>query len=363
MKKMTVIFALIFVVMWLSKPIAASEIVLQPGPEDGMDCWFNDAFNYHLDNEWLWVGGWGDNYYALIKFDVSGLPSEITSAKIYLYCYQDDDYTNVSMYLDRVTSSWDESTQWSTRPSFVNLGVIPTPIDGQWYSIDITDLYRGWKDGRYVNYGIQLRPTSSNKQRNTFHSSDYMTDSSLRPKLVLELSSGDVDQTATGFYYPLGTAEFDSECGTWLARDPNHGGCYFRGYYHIGFDMMADYDSPVYPISNGTVEYVSPNGWGRDNVGVFVRHTLSDGSEFLALYAHIRTSVMKYDPVIEGKEFAKIGHWLNGDHLHFGIVPDTQMPISNPKEGIGFGRMTNPNWPSTNGFVDPIDFINTYSPD
>ena len=69
--------------------------------------------------------------------------------------------------------------------------------------------------------------------------------------------------TDTGFYYPLGRADFESECGTWLSRDKAHGGgCYFKGKYHIGVDMMADYDSPVYGISKGTVYSISKSNWG-----------------------------------------------------------------------------------------------------
>lgn len=168
---------------------------------------------------------------------------------------------------------------------------------------------------------------------------------------------GSCGYTVTGFYYPLGRADFDSECGTWLSRDSKNGGCYYAGYYHIGVDMMADYNSPVYGISNGTVYSISKNGWGKGNVAVIAKHTLSDATEFYAVYGHVMTSLKPGDPIEGGKPFAVVGKWPDGDHLHFGIIQPNTVPKA------PFGKMQNSKWPDTNGFVDPIDFINTYSPE
>jgi len=166
-----------------------------------------------------------------------------------------------------------------------------------------------------------------------------------------------LDQTDSGFYYPLGTAEFDSRCGTWLARDKENGGCYFAGKYHIGVDMMAEVGSLVYPISNGKIVKKSTGNWGTGNVGVFVQHALSDGSKILALYGHVRMLNSKQKEVTAGTPFATIGPYSNGNHLHFGIVPSSEVPPA------PFGIMPNSSWPSTNGFVNPVDFISTHSPD
>ena len=62
------------------------------------------------------------------------------------------------------------------------------------------------------------------------------------------------------------------------------------------------------------------------------------------------------DEVIPGKSFANIGPWSYGVHLHFGIYCGPSMPPSN------WGRMPCSNWPDTNGFVDPIQWIENQIP-
>lgn len=168
-----------------------SQVFLQPGPEDGMDIWISSYYDYNDDygvNDYkLKVGGWTDYYHTLIRFDLSGLPSNVNSAKIYLYTYGNNGGSNVSMYLDRITDIWTEDTGWNDRPSYANISTISSPILDTWYSIDITDLYKAWQNNTYENHGIQLRPTSNNNQFNEFYSSNYMDDPSLRPKLVIEV--------------------------------------------------------------------------------------------------------------------------------------------------------------------------------
>jgi murein DD-endopeptidase MepM/ murein hydrolase activator NlpD len=166
------------------------------------------------------------------------------------------------------------------------------------------------------------------------------------------------NQTPTGFFWPIGTGTpFRETCGTWLGRDREHGGCYFDGLYHIGFDMLYGLDNPVYAISPGVVVYRSPNGWGTGNIGLFIKHTLDDGSEFLALYGHIRTNLQRGDHVSGGVEIGRVGPWPNGDHLHFGILPPgTDIPESY------LGTMPNELWPDPNGFVDPVNWITTGAP-
>jgi hypothetical protein len=138
------------------------------------------------DNYYLTIGGWGDWYYSLIKFNIDDLPVDVASAKIHLYpADESDPALYVTSYLDRVTSQWDETTRWPNRPSYVNLSTLQPPIKDNWYVIDITEIYRSWKSGIYPNCGIQLRPTSNDHKYNTFYSSDYVDQPSFRPKLII----------------------------------------------------------------------------------------------------------------------------------------------------------------------------------
>lgn len=165
-------------------------------------------------------------------------------------------------------------------------------------------------------------------------------------------------QTSTGFFYPTGVSkeQFRSTCGTWLGRDSNNGGCYLLGNYHIGRDIMADYYSPAYAIANGTVVYRSTSGWGSGNIALVIRHTLSDGSQFLAWYGHIISDLQVGQRVAGGVQIGKIGYWPYGYHLHLGVHPNLTIPATNQ------GMMPNYLWASTNGFVDPISWITTRTP-
>ena len=170
----------------LSVVVSSRLITLQPGAE-GTDVWITSVYyGGGLNDYRLVVGGWADSYYSMIKFDLTNLPSNVQSAKIMLFSFpKTNAYSHTTMYLHRITSAWDESTKWSSQPSTTRIGTIPAAADNQWYEIDITNLYNDWKNGTYANYGIQLRPSSTNNAFNTFYSSDYTDNPSLRPKLVI----------------------------------------------------------------------------------------------------------------------------------------------------------------------------------
>jgi hypothetical protein len=159
-------------------------IIVQPDSKDMDDVWITSVYyKGGKDNEYLITGGWGDYYYSLLKFDLTNLPSNVTSAEIQLFCY--GVVSPHTMYLDKVTEAWDEKTKWENRPSSVELETLPVPSPDEWYSINITDLYNEWKNGVTDNYGIMLRPNRINHSYNQFWSSDYSNDKSLTPKLVI----------------------------------------------------------------------------------------------------------------------------------------------------------------------------------
>jgi hypothetical protein len=186
--------------------VLAQQYVVQPGPNQSKDVWTtsyypncppNDGTPNGCADEKLMVGGWGDSYYTYIQFDLSGLPSHADSAYIQLYSYvgYHSGYQNVSMYLDRITRTWDYDRvrgilRWADRPPSTYVRTIAAPTSGNWYSFDITDLYNAWRSGTLTNYGIALRPTGTWDQFNYFRSSRYMAEPTLRPKLVVNASPG-----------------------------------------------------------------------------------------------------------------------------------------------------------------------------
>lgn len=199
-------FGLVTFLTISSQSIHAGQVVLQPGPGIGKDIWTTNIYSYAtggggpgggLDNEWLRVGGWGDKYYSLIEFDLTYMPKAAQSAKLELFSPRRG---TTRIHLDRIAQFWDWKTQgtgsdrerlwWADRPAATQWmsSSLPAPTAGQWYHIDITDLYNAWQNSTYPNYGVQLRPVSNNNQWSEFYSSDYLADPSLRPKLVLESS-------------------------------------------------------------------------------------------------------------------------------------------------------------------------------
>ncbi|HEU4890605.1 MAG TPA: VCBS repeat domain-containing M23 family metallopeptidase [Vicinamibacterales bacterium] len=159
----------------------------------------------------------------------------------------------------------------------------------------------------------------------------------------------------TGFYFPL-TTFVSTGCSYWLARDAAHGGCYpFNGYYHLGYDIRAAAGSPVFAVSAGTVAKIESDNAG--NIAMYVRHTLSDGSAFHAMYGHVRSTLRVGDTVLAGATIATVGPYAStASHLHFGISPGAIVPPGSYEIGI------NAYWPSTNGFADPLNWIMTKSP-
>lgn len=102
------------------------------------------------------------------------------------------------MDLDAIVEPWDWRTQgsgrdrerlwWADRPDAEkwNTEALPVPVLGEWYAVDITELFRAWQGGAYPNHGLQLRPLDiSNNNFNDFYSSDYLLEPELRPKLVI----------------------------------------------------------------------------------------------------------------------------------------------------------------------------------
>ena len=170
-----------------------------------------------------------------------------------------------------------------------------------------------------------------------------------------------LDQTETGFFYPIGKENYSTGNGWWLSKDPY----YFSGEYHLGVDMLATYGSNIYAVADGIVKSISRSGWGDSNCALAVEHKTSDGTAFTAIYGHLQCESLlgpKSD-VFAGKAIGKVGHWDdNKDHLHFGIHPGPYEKIASGHWGRQFvkGNWTDPCTGSClNTFTDPIAFIQT----
>lgn len=126
--------------------------------------------------------------------------------------------------------------------------------------------------------------------------------------------------------------------------------------FACGVNFSGSPGDPVYAIADGEVLGIFPYD-GNQNLVVAIRHTTSHGSQFVAQYAAVRDPVDVGATVSAGEQVAEIGE-LTGksSHLHFSIRPGTEVIASSEStcpEGM-------PN--ESNGFVDPIDFLNVNRP-
>ena len=170
-------------------------VTLQPGPE-GQDVWVTDFFsnndNFGVDNDRLRVGGWGDHYDSLLRFDLlnAHLPTHVSSATLRLYNVENNGASPTDMYVDQLHTAWDENYGWHDYSlSYTNIRTVAVPGLG-WLDIDVTQAMNDWLATPSSNFGMQLRPVSNNNNFNSFVSSDAVGDfAQFRPELVVVATS------------------------------------------------------------------------------------------------------------------------------------------------------------------------------
>jgi hypothetical protein len=125
---------------------------------------------------------------SYLQFELSSIPkgSIISNASLQLYT---QDVLGGSVFLRKVTSSWDEaSINWNNQPLFEE--VVDTRVvdaTATWFAWDITNLVNDWCSKKIPNYGVVLLTDEANVSNGgLFCSSDFSADVNLRPKLVVD---------------------------------------------------------------------------------------------------------------------------------------------------------------------------------
>jgi hypothetical protein len=136
--------------------------------------WITSVFSYApggggpgggLIDEVLKVGGWGDWYHSLIKFQLP-IKKEMTFAGVLLFV-QDDEQETIPLYVDRIIEQWrwdlSQHIWWKDRPGGFPIvsEPLPPPEKTHWYVVEITRLYNQWVKGTAGNFGFQIRPASN----------------------------------------------------------------------------------------------------------------------------------------------------------------------------------------------------------
>jgi hypothetical protein len=205
-------------------PATAKTLSLQPGLNDGQDCFVivrqgdpaisNANSGQALDmpcTQWTYNAlGFGEGTIrSYIKFTgLSVIPAnaDISSAKLSLYGVASSTTTPVGnshypgspygvnpdnpFWIKPVTANWDESTlTWNNKPGTSDLNQVLAPgTTKQWNNnfidIDVTEMVRKMILTN-TNYGFCLQLQNEAIYRNVTLSTSEATDASLRPKLVV----------------------------------------------------------------------------------------------------------------------------------------------------------------------------------
>ena len=140
-----------------------------------------------LADDTLQVGGWGDTYITLLRFNAPD-NRVVRSAQLVLRVKgKDDQYRPTPVTLRVITQDWVGSGDcflWSNIPSSSVVASMTSPgLPGTTYAIDITQIYNDWATGAKVNRGVLIEPTLTDNNWSNFYST--RAGEALSPKLVL----------------------------------------------------------------------------------------------------------------------------------------------------------------------------------
>jgi murein DD-endopeptidase MepM/ murein hydrolase activator NlpD len=326
------------ITIFISK-MSAATLLYQPSPYKGTDVWVTNYYSYGDDygvnDNRLIVGGWGDTYMSALKFDLEGLPKNVTQAIVALYPYAANNGSKmVGMNVFRLTNTWTENSGWyDTSWTGVSAGSLIAPQNYGLYSFTATGLYDFWKSNPSLNQGLMLVPQGTVNQYNYFYSSDY-SQKPYRPFIYLVY-----DETVTppNFKLPLPGGRswvVTTEIGGKDAfhpnpTDPEYFDTAHNGENYFSIDLAASSspqyygDIPIYAAAGGRVilsTYTVYNGYhvvidhdydGRENTG------------FTTRYLHFKNLplVSVGQNVTQGQILGYMGDTgaSKGAHLHFGV--------------------------------------------
>jgi murein DD-endopeptidase MepM/ murein hydrolase activator NlpD len=336
---------MIAVVVFLSGRVGAQVTVnYQPTPYpnsvDGdvhhvVDGWLGSNFNtLFVRDDKVQVGGWGDIYRTYLKFDLEGLPGNVSQAKLWFKNFaRGDASTTTSFVLARVSSPWDENMTWATQPSTGPSVTYSPATVGLWWGMDITSWYQAWQQGSAASHGVMLSPSNTNNRFNMFRSSRYS--SAERPYLQLTFTQP-VSTPAFRMPLPGGVAWLNTtEVGGYDCKglyDQYHDG---TNYFSIDFSwrnvdpgsLSQVYSStdniPIIAAASGIVTFA---GYSNANGNYVVLDHDNDnnvGTGFSTRYLHLKPQlfVSTGQSVNQGDLLGYMGDTgiSYGTHLHFGV--------------------------------------------
>ncbi len=309
-KRLLLICSLLF-----SQLVSAAIIWKNPAAyPEGMDVWFGNVYTQTPTHDYqLRIGGWGDIYQTLLRFDLSGLPPTADAAYVWLYYFNGGTPTNINWYL--ITKQWQSGTVGSSTDlsgAFVGSTAAPTAVG--WYKVNITSIYNQWRLAG--NYGFQLKPVLNNNNFTTFYSSTQ--GSGYGPWLQVDYTPTTTDSVIK-LKWPLGTNNPSRVVGGfhWQNNWLNSCGGYVK--LHNGTDYSATAGWPVYAAEDGVVKDVHYDSSGLWAYAVVIEHNHPVSGKFTTVSNHINPLVAKGDFVPRGIQIGTVANLATGPHLHFGL--------------------------------------------
>jgi hypothetical protein len=313
------------------------------------------------ENDILQIGGWGDDYASVIRFDLTGLPRTADSANLYLWALPSGATNPSQVSLYPITSDWDVSTiAWYNFPSFSSgyYWPISTAVN-TWRGYTVTGWYNDWKNNVRPDKGIMVYPYNNDGQQrfDKFASSRVVapTDArylGTRPILGLTFTPTlQLKMPLPGNYRWLLTNEIGGyECmGKTPWPDEYHQditGNYFsiditwnNVYNGSGPSPYGEFNTPVLAAANGKVVFA---GQANPEVGngyyVVINHNNDtvNNTGFSTRYIHLKdipkrkngVILQTNDVVVQGDQIGIMGTTgtlpngspsSTGVHLHFGV--------------------------------------------
>ncbi len=325
------------------------------------DGWFNSNYpsiqTFQRDNK-LQIGGWGDTYLSLIRFDLTGLPKNADAAYLCLWALPSGAANPSQVSLWPITSPWHPDTVgWNNFPSTSQgyLWAVSSTVNA-WRAYPIISWYNEWRNGTRPDNGILIWPYNNahdNVERfDKFASSRIETSTGIaadarylskRPILALIFTPTiELKMPLPGGYRWLVTNEIGGyECQGQMPFWPDiaHQG---NNYFSIDFSwrntnnnggatQYGDKNTPVLAAAGGKIaDYNSDESHPNGNY-IVIDHD-SDGNlntGFSTRYLHLKNPPARKngiqlktgDVVSQGDQIGIMGATGlgTGIHLHFGI--------------------------------------------
>lgn len=171
--------------------IDPTTVTIQPDASAGIDAYVdsNNATTNYGTATTIKISG--TTLFGLAQFSMPSVPADagIASGDLSLYKTTGDGNTGTKLSAYRITSNWAESSvTYNTRPSYASTAIVTlTGLDNSqinvWRTLAIRSAVVDWIKNGVANYGVWL--SSEGTAGGDYNSSDFTTDATLRPKLVI----------------------------------------------------------------------------------------------------------------------------------------------------------------------------------